>query len=189
MDTLMTVAELMDRLDAGTRTVLLDVRWALGDPHGREHYLQAHIPGAVFVDLATELAGPADPRRGRHPLPPLVQFQQSARSWGIRNGDVVVAYDNTGNLAAARLWWMLRNAGFPSVHLLDGGMAAWRDAGFDVDSGEPVVEPGAGHVPGGVSAATAGNLAADGRFLPADMLRERFAALGVRRGQPIAVYC
>jgi len=234
MDTLMTVAELKDRLDAGTRTVLLDVRWALDDPHGREHYLQAHIPGAVFVDLATELAGPADPRRGRHPLPPLEQFQQSARSWGIRNGDVVVAYDNTGNLAAARLWWMLRNAGFPSVHLLDGGLAAWRDAGFDVDSGEPVVEPGdvvlsdgampaidaagaatwsrkgllldarageryrgeiepidprAGHIPGAVSAATTGNLAADGRFLPADMLRERFAALGVRRGQPIAVYC
>jgi len=234
MDTLMTVAELKDRLDAGTRTVLLDVRWALGDPHGREHYLQAHIPGAVFVDLATELAGPADPRRGRHPLPPLEQFQQSARSWGIRNGDVVVAYDNTGNLAAARLWWMLRNAGFPSVHLLDGGLAAWRDAGFDVDSGEPVVEPGdvvlsdgampaidaagaatwsrkgllldarageryrgeiepidprAGHIPGAVSAATTGNLAADGRFLPAAELRERFAALGVRRGQPIAVYC
>ncbi|QDW30239.1 sulfurtransferase [Arthrobacter sp. KBS0702] len=234
MDTLMTVAELKDRLDAGTRTVLLDVRWALGDPHGREHYLEAHIPGAVFVDLATELAGPADPSRGRHPLPPLEQFQQSARSWGIRNGDVVVAYDNTGNLAAARLWWMLRNAGFPSVALLDGGLAAWRDAGFDVDSGEPVVErgdvvlsdgampeidaagaatwsrngllldarageryrgeiepidPRAGHIPGAVSAATTGNLAADGRFLPAAELRERFAALGVRAGVPTAVYC
>lgn len=234
MDTLMTVAELKDRLDAGTRTVLLDVRWVLGDPHGREHYLEAHIPGAVFVDLATELAGPADPGRGRHPLPPLEQFQQSARSWGIRNGDVVVAYDNTGNLAAARLWWMLRNAGFPSVALLDGGVAAWRDAGFDVDSGEPVVErgdvvlsdgampaidaagaatwsrngllldarageryrgeiepidPRAGHIPGAVSAATTGNLAADGRFLPAAELRERFAALGVRAGVPTAVYC
>jgi len=234
MDTLMTVAELKDRLDAGTRTVLLDVRWALSDPHGREHYLEAHIPGAVFVDLATELAGPADPGRGRHPLPPLEQFQQSARSWGIRNGDVVVAYDNTGNLAAARLWWMLRNAGFPSVALLDGGLAAWRDAGFDVDTGEPVVErgdvvlsdgampaidaaaaatwsrkgllldarageryrgeiepidPRAGHIPGAVSAATTGNLAADGRFLPAAELRERFAALGVRAGVPTAVYC
>jgi thiosulfate/3-mercaptopyruvate sulfurtransferase len=33
--------------------VLLDVRWALGDDRGREHYLQGHLPGAVFVDLGT----------------------------------------------------------------------------------------------------------------------------------------
>src|SRR6478609_4656112 len=112
MDTLMTVAELKDRLDAGTRTVLLDVRWALGDPHGREHYLAEHLPGAVFVDLATELAGPAEPARGRHPLPAPEQFQESARRWGISDGDAVVAYDDSGNMAAARLWWMLRNAGF-----------------------------------------------------------------------------
>lgn len=238
MQTLMDVATLKDRLDAadntGGRTVVLDVRWALGDPHGRAHYLEAHLPGAVFVDLATELAGPADPSRGRHPLPPPGQFQQSVRSWGIRNGDVVVAYDDTGNLAAARLWWMLRNAGFPSVCLLDGGLAAWRAAGFDVESGEAVVETGdvvlsdgampvigaaeaaawsargllldarageryrgeiepvdprAGHIPGAVNAPTTGNLAADGRFLPAATLRERFTGLGVRAGLPTAVYC
>lgn len=230
----MTVSELKDRLDSGARTVLLDVRWALGDPHGREHYVAAHLPGAVFVDLATELAGPADPSRGRHPLPPLEQFQQSARGWGVRDGDVVVAYDDTGNLAAARLWWMLRNAGFPTVSLLDGGLAAWRAAGFGVETGEPVVEPGdvvlsdgampvidaddaaawpdhgllldarageryrgeiepvdprAGHIPGAVSAPTTGNLEADGRFLPAAALRERFAGFGVQADRPTAVYC
>ena len=140
MQTLMDVAELKDRLggvgQTGQLTVLLDVRWELGDPNGREHYLAGHLPGAVFVDLATELAGPADPGRGRHPLPSLEQFQASARSWGVRSGDVVVAYDNTGNMAAARLWWMLRNAGVADVYLLDGGLAAWRAAGFDVESVE-----------------------------------------------------
>lgn len=139
----MTVAELKDRLDAGTRTVLLDVRWALGDPHGRDHYLESHLQGAVFVDLATELAAPhEDPTRGRHPLPPLEQFQSSARAWGICEGDTVVAYDNSGNMAAARVWWMLRNAGVSSVRLLDGGLAAWLEAGFDVESGDVTAEPG-----------------------------------------------
>lgn len=230
----MTVAELKDRMDAGARTVLLDVRWALGDPHGREHYLAAHLPGAVFVDLPTELAGPADPARGRHPLPAVDAFQRSARSWGIREGDMVVAYDDSGNLAAARLWWMLRNAGFTGVCLLDGGLGAWQTAGFDVESGEPEVETGdvvlsdgampavgaaeaavwsgrgllldarageryrgeiepvdsrAGHIPGAVSAPTTANLAPDGRFLPADELRERFTSLGVRADLPTAVYC
>ena len=152
MQTLMDVATLKDLVatdSTGRRTVVLDVRWALGDPHGREHYLAAHLPGAVFVDLATELAGPADPRRGRHPLPAVEQFQASVRAWGVRNGDVVVAYDDSGNLAAARLWWMLRNAGFPDVYLLDGGLAAWRDAGFDLESGEPETAPGDVELTGG----------------------------------------
>lgn len=146
MQTLMDVATLKDRLDGadhtGRQTVVLDVRWALGDPHGRDHYLAEHLPGAVFVDLATELAGPADPSRGRHPLPTLEQFQASVRSWGVRSGDVVVVYDDSGNQAAARLWWMLRNAGLPDVYLLDGGLAAWRDAGFGVESGERQAAPG-----------------------------------------------
>lgn len=234
METLMTVAELNERMDSGARTVLLDVRWVLGDPHGRSHYLAAHLPGAVFVDLATELAGPADASRGRHPLPTREQFQASVRSWGVRDGDTVVAYDNSGNMAAARAWWMLRNAGVSSVRLLDGGLAAWQEAGFDVESGEVVaesgdveladgampaigaaeaagwsrrgllldarageryrgeiepVDPRAGHIPGALSAPTSENLAADGRFLPADALSERFAALGVDAGVPTAVYC
>ncbi|HSN36795.1 MAG TPA: sulfurtransferase [Arthrobacter sp.] len=238
MQTLMDVATLKDRLDGSgesqRRIVLLDVRWALGDPHGRKHYLAGHLPGAVFVDLASELAGPADAGSGRHPLPPLAKFQASARGWGVRNGDVVVAYDDSGNLAAARLWWMLRNAGFPGVYLLDGGLAAWRDAGFDLESGERQADPGdvalkdgampvidagqaaswggqgllldarageryrgefepvdprAGHIPGAVSAPTTANLGADGRFLPAETLRDRFAGLGVRDDLPTAVYC
>ena len=49
--------------------VLLDVRWALGRTDGHERYLSAHLPGAVYVDLETELAGPPSPAAGRHPLP------------------------------------------------------------------------------------------------------------------------
>ncbi len=129
---------LASRLDGGQRTVVLDVRWALGDPHGREHYLDGHLPGAVFVDLATELAAPAnDPVRGRHPLPSPQEFQETVRRWGINDGDMVVAYDDSANMAAARLWWMLRNSGFQDVCLLDGGLAAWRDAGLPLETGWP----------------------------------------------------
>ncbi|WP_258802598.1 sulfurtransferase [Pseudarthrobacter sp. NS4] len=142
MDPLMDVAGLKTRLAEGLRTVLLDVRWALGDPHGHDHYLSGHLPGAVFVDLSTELAAPAVPERGRHPLPEAADFQAAARRWGIRNGDVVVAYDDSGNMAAARAWWMLRNAGLPDVYLLDGGLAAWRAAGLPLEAGHVRVEPG-----------------------------------------------
>ena len=142
MKPLLDVAALEERRTGGLRTVLLDVRWALGDPHGHDHYLQGHLPDAVFVDLAAELADPAVPERGRHPLPPPLKLQDAARRWGINNGDVVVAYDDSANMAAARAWWMLRNSGLTEVYLLDGGLAAWRAAGLPVEQGDVLPPPG-----------------------------------------------
>lgn len=54
---LISADELREALSEN-RVRLLDVRWALGDPDGPQHYLEGHIPGAVFVDLETELAAP-----------------------------------------------------------------------------------------------------------------------------------
>jgi thiosulfate/3-mercaptopyruvate sulfurtransferase len=124
------------------RTVLLDVRWALGDRHGREHYLAGHLPGAVFVDLEIELADPPSAAEGRHPLPSLQRLQSAARRWGVSDGDAVVAYDATGGLAAARAWWLLRWGGLTDVRLLDGGLDAWRRAGGPIETGDVVPEPG-----------------------------------------------
>ncbi|SFT53365.1 thiosulfate/3-mercaptopyruvate sulfurtransferase [Geodermatophilus amargosae] len=230
MTVLVSAAEL---LTAAPRPVLLDVRWALGDPHGRERYLAGHLPGAVFADLETELAAPPTPAGGRHPLPPVEGLQAAARRWGIRADSAVVAYDATGGLAAARAWWLLRWGGLTEVRLLDGGLDAWVAAGGDLETGDVVPEPGdvvltcggmptltadeaaalpasggvlldarageryrgevepvdprAGHVPGAVSAPTTENLTAGGTFR--DDLADRFAALGVRPGTAVGVYC
>jgi thiosulfate/3-mercaptopyruvate sulfurtransferase len=50
---------------------------------------------------------------------------------------------------------------------------------------EPI-DPLAGHIPGAISAPTGANLAPDGTFLPADRLRARFEALGLRPGNAAA---
>jgi thiosulfate/3-mercaptopyruvate sulfurtransferase len=131
-----------DLLADGGRVVLLDVRWALGDDQGREKYLAGHLPGAVFVDLETELADPPTAAEGRHPLPSLQRLQACARRWGIRDGEAVVAYDATGGLAAARAWWLLRWGGLTDVRLLDGGLDAWRAAGGELETGDVVPAPG-----------------------------------------------
>lgn len=139
---LIDAASLKKRLEAAERLVILDVRWKLGDPEGRQQYLDGHLPGAVYVDLATELAGHGTPQEGRHPLPALADFQAAARSWGLREGDLVVAYDDGGNSSAARLWWLLRHADFATVQLLDGGLSAWREAGFELETGNVTADPG-----------------------------------------------
>jgi thiosulfate/3-mercaptopyruvate sulfurtransferase len=211
------------------------VRWALGGPPGPEEYQRGHLPGAVFVDLDGELAAPVTAHSGRHPLPALDDLQRAARSWGLRNASTVVLYDDNAGMSAARGWWLLRWAGCADVRLLDGGLQAWREAGFAVEEGVgvvpegdvtlvpgrlPVVDAGGaaalaegggllldaraaqrfagevasvdpvpGHIPGAVSAPTADNVGADGRFRSEADLAQRFTALGVVAGQPVGVYC
>ena len=135
MDVLISAEELARLSDV----TLLDVRWAIGDPHGREHYVAAHLPGAVFVDMATELAAPPSASAGRHPLPAVSDLQRAARRWGVRRGRPVVIYDATSGLAAARAWWLLRWGGVSDVRILDGGLPAWSGP---LEAGEVTPEPG-----------------------------------------------
>lgn len=128
-------------LNALPDVCILDVRYRLDKPDGREDHAALHIPGAVYVDLESELSQAGEPGDGRHPLPPLTVLQAAARRWGIRPGQKVVAYDDGTSLGAGRAWWLLRGAGIANVQVLDGGLRAWTDAGFPVESGDYVPEP------------------------------------------------
>ncbi|WP_222851634.1 sulfurtransferase [Phytoactinopolyspora mesophila] len=142
MSVLMGPDELHGLLTDGFPVVLLDVRWKLGAPHGLEQYRSGHLPGAVFVDLETELAAPASPEEGRHPLPAIMDLEHAARRWGVCGDSLVVAYDDNAAMSAARAWWLLRWGGFSEVRLLDGGLGAWRRAGYPLESGDVRPEPG-----------------------------------------------
>jgi thiosulfate/3-mercaptopyruvate sulfurtransferase len=149
---------------------LLDVRWALGGPPGRDEYDRGHIPGSVFVDLDTELAAPAG-RGGRHPLPEPGAFAAAMRRAGVRSDRPVVVYDDSGSSAAARAWWLLRYFGHPEVRVLDGGLGAWVGSGRPLSTDGPAPEPGDFEArPGGMpvlDAAGAAALAQGGVLLDA----------------------
>lgn len=114
---------------------VLDVRWSLGGPAGLPLYQAGHIPGAVYVDLDTELARHGEPREGRHPLPTVDHLQAAARRWGLNDGDMVVVYDDWSSLAACRAWWLLRYMGVENVQVLDGALSAWTAAGHPLATG------------------------------------------------------
>ncbi len=128
----------------GEAPLLLDVRWALGSDDGYDAYLQSHLPGAVFVDLKRDLAGESGPGGigGRHPMPTVDDFELDMAECGVDNDRPVVCYDDSGSLAAARCWWMLRHFGKYDVRVLDGGLAQWRAHRYPLESGIRLVEEG-----------------------------------------------
>ncbi|BAC70123.1 MULTISPECIES: sulfurtransferase [Streptomyces] len=132
MNVIISASELASELAGPNPPTLLDVRWQLSTAKaggaapfdGRAAYASGHVPGAVFVDLDADLAGPAGPA-GRHPLPDLAHFGEAMRAAGVSARRPVVVYDGGQGWAAARAWWMLRWTGHPAVRVLDGGLAAW----------------------------------------------------------------
>jgi thiosulfate/3-mercaptopyruvate sulfurtransferase len=139
--TLVTVPELAAHLDdAGW--IVCDCRHDLAQyDAGSSAYAKAHIPGARFLHLDEDLSGPKTGVNGRHPLPHPITFTLRLAALGIDNRRQVVAYDNSGGVFAARLWWMLRWVGHTRVAVLDGGMDSWVKAGHPVTAQWPSINP------------------------------------------------
>ena len=116
---------------------VVDCRYDLQDERwGREQYLAAHVPGAVYASLGQDLAGPKTAHNGRHPLPSLESLAATFSRLGITQQTQVVAYDQDTGMYASRLWWLLRYAGHEGVAVLDGGWAAWTREGRPTSRGE-----------------------------------------------------
>lgn len=129
MRPLIDVRDLSSRLGAADLR-LIDARFSLADPAaGRLAYQDSHLPGAVYLHLDEDLSGPLGRHGGRHPLPSPEAAAATFGAAGIDGASHVVAYDDGDGMVAARVWWLLRWLGLGRVQVLDGGMAAWREAG------------------------------------------------------------
>jgi len=133
MDPLVTTEWLARHLGDVT---IVDSSWfmpSLGR-NARAEYLQAHIPGARFLDI-DEVSHRANP--APHMLPTAEQFAASMETLGVGSGDRIVVYDNSPTRTAARGWFMLRHFGASDVAVLDGGFQKWTAEGRPTESGEP----------------------------------------------------
>jgi len=138
---------LADHLDDPSLNII-DVRWKFREENSkgvafddRAEFLNEHIPGAVYVGMATELSD------GDHNVPDMMlgaeEFSAKMRSLGVSNDSHVVVYDDSGlPLASARLWWALSYYGHDNVQVLDGGLQQWKLEGRPTVSGDTTVTPG-----------------------------------------------
>ena len=96
-------------------------------------YQRGHIPGSVLIPDNYE----KDPSSNRvHILPP-EKFADTMESLGIGDDTVVVAYDNSLSLYAARLCWALWYYGHKRTKVLNGGWKKWVDEGRPISLDSP----------------------------------------------------
>lgn len=139
MTPLVSTQWLADALDA--RDVrIADASWYLPTEarDARAAFEVAHIPGAVFLDLADLVDTTSDlPMM----LPPPEKFASRMTKLGLGDGTRIILYDDSPHHTAARGWAMLRSFGMIEVALLDGGFAKWRAEGRPIAHGPHEAKP------------------------------------------------
>ncbi|MEM0907382.1 MAG: sulfurtransferase [Pseudomonadota bacterium] len=129
---LVSTTWLKDNLDD---VVVLDASWHMPGTGRDAHaeYLACRIKGAQRFDIDVI----ADPESSLpHTLPTPEGFAQAVSAVGISNTTTVVVYEESRLFAAPRARWMFKVMGHDAL-ILEGGLAAWREAGYPVETGEP----------------------------------------------------
>ncbi len=133
---LVTPSWLEDRL-ADPDVVVVDVRWD-EQGRGRERYEAGHLPGAVFLDWASDIVDPD--HRYAFMLAPPARFAAALERCGIGDETVVVAYADAGHSGPFRLWWACSVYGHEDqVRILDGGIDRWIAEGYPLAVDQPDV--------------------------------------------------
>jgi thiosulfate/3-mercaptopyruvate sulfurtransferase len=122
---LITVQELKRLIDAkNLKLVVLAAENSI-------EYRLGHIPGSHQVDRPAIEALPETQNGVTGNIIDAVGFSKLSQGFGINQDSIVVVYDTKYD--ATRLWWAFTYYGKADVRVLDGGVKAWRDAGYPVD--------------------------------------------------------
>jgi rhodanese-related sulfurtransferase len=154
-------AELLVSVGALGRTLNEPGTVVLHVGRDRQSYDAGHIPGARFVPLSSLVVE----REGvPNELPPVAQLEEAFEAAGVSDDSRVVLYGDLEGLAAARAFFTLDYLGHPGVALLNGGLDAWREAGYYTDRERAALEwtealtnVTGGHVPDAVYDAVRGH--------------------------------
>lgn len=147
--TLISAQQLQALIESRKPLLLLDLSFDLANTEaGAKAYASGHLPGAHYLHLDRDLSAPKTGRNGRHPLPSREVFAARMASLALSADTQVVCYDAQGGMYAARAWWMLLWLGHAAVAVLDGGLAAWRDAGGALSTEAPEPPAPSAFLPG-----------------------------------------
>lgn len=123
------------------RLVVFDASWhmPMTQRDGAKEWAEAHIPGSVHFDFDRHVCAPDTELP--HMVPDEALFGEKVRELGLSQDSVVVIYDSDGIFTAPRVWWMLKSMGCEHCAILNGGLAAWEDAGYETWTAEQASAP------------------------------------------------
>ena len=131
--TLINIRELRNLIRVNDNFIIIDCSADLIDKkYGSKKFAETSIPTAIHIDLEKVLSRNSYGIKGRHPLPKLPKFLCWLKTNKINNSTTIIVYDRNYNLYSARLWWYLRKIGHNKVHVLDGGLDAWKKNKFNI---------------------------------------------------------
>jgi thiosulfate/3-mercaptopyruvate sulfurtransferase len=124
---LINIAELLE-LQLNTHCILLDASIPpIGLPP--EKIAKETIPGSLFFDIEKDFS---DPTSGLpHTLINAKEFETKARALGINKDSTIIVFDAYGVYSSPRAWWMFKIMGHGKVFVVNGGLIAWKQAGFE----------------------------------------------------------
>ncbi len=125
--------------------IVLDASWHMPATgrDGEAEWCTERIPGAGFFDFDRRICDRDSTLP--HMLPDAELFTTELRRLGVNSDSAIVIYDSLGIVTAPRAWWMLHAMGHRHCAVLDGGLPAWKQAGFAVDHSDPEAKPGSGN--------------------------------------------
>lgn len=92
-----------------------------------------HLKNAVFFDLKTVFLDV----NGKYPntIPSQEHFESEVQKLGVNKDTCIVVYDDIGTYSSPRVWWLFKVFGFTNIAVLNGGLPAWKNAGFFTEKG------------------------------------------------------
>ena len=113
--------------------VVIDCSWYLPahKKDAKAEYTLGHIEGAQFFDLEA-ISDTASPLP--HMLPTSENFAKSVEAMGVSDDSLIVLYDGMGVFSSPRVWWMFLVFGAKNIHILNGGLPAWKAQGYKLST-------------------------------------------------------
>jgi len=138
-------AEWLQRHIEHPQLVVFDGSWHMpaAGRSGLQEWNSERIKNARFFDFDQTVCAPNSDLP--HMMPSAEQFTLEVQKLGLNNDSVVVVYDSLGVFSSPRVWWMLKSMGLEQCAVLDGGLPAWKMAGFAISSGKQPVSHDSGN--------------------------------------------
>ena len=125
--------------------VIFDASWHMPSSarDALNEWQTEHIPGARHFDFDGNICDPDSALP--HMMPDAALFTREMQALGLNREHRVVVYDTLGMFSSPRVWWMLRAMGFDNAAVLDGGLPAWKAAGYPLENASQSVSFEAGN--------------------------------------------